>query len=81
MLIWIVCGLGILMLFLFVKTGRPVRCFLTSTIGGGLSFWLLNLLSGLTGVALSLNLASAVSAVILGAPGVCSLWLLKLLWK
>lgn len=81
MLIWIVCGLGILMLFLFVKTGRPVRCFLTSTIGGGLSFWLLNLLSGLTGVALSLNLASAVSVVLLGAPGVCSLWLLKLLWK
>lgn len=38
MLIWIVCGLGILMLFLFVKTGRPVRCFLTSTIEGGLSF-------------------------------------------
>ena len=81
MLIWIVCSLGILMLFLFVKTGRPVRCFLTSTIGGGLSFWLLNLLSGLTGVALSLNLASAVSAVRSGAPGVCSLWLLKLLWK
>ena len=81
MLIWIVCGLGILMLFLFVKTGRPVRCLLTSTIGGGLSFWRLNLLSGLTGVALSLNLASAVSAVLLGAPGVCSLWLLKLLWK
>ena len=39
------------------------------------------LASGLTGVALSLNLASAVSAVLLGAPGVCSLWLLKLLWK
>ena len=38
MLIWIVCGLGILMLFLFVKTSRPVRCLLTSTIGGGLSF-------------------------------------------
>ena len=81
MLICIVCGLGILMLFLFVKTGRPVRCLLTSTIGGGLSFWLLNLLSGLTGVALSLNLSSVVSAVLLGAPGVCSLWLLKLLWK
>ena len=81
MLTWVACCLGILMCILFVKTGRPVRCLLTSTIGGGLSFWIFNLISGLTGVALSLNLASVLSAVLLGAPGVCSLWLLKFLWK
>ena len=44
MLTWVACCLGILMCILFVKTGRPVRCLLTSTIGGGLSFWILNLI-------------------------------------
>ena len=33
MLIWIVCSLGILMLFLFVKTGRP--CLLYTSGRGG----------------------------------------------
>lgn len=81
MLIWTGCGLGILMCLLFIKTGRPLRCLLSSTFGGSLTFWLLNLVSGLTGVALSLNLASAVAAVLLGAPGICALWLLKILWR
>ena len=81
MLIWIVCGLGIFMCFLFLQTGRPVRCVLGSTLGGGLSFWLLNLIAGLTGVTLPLNLASVFSAVLLGAPGICSIWLLKMLWR
>ena len=74
MLIWIAGGIGVLMGAFFIKTGKPV-------LSGGITFWLLNLLSGFTGVQLSLNLASAFSAVLLGAPGICSLWLLRFLWK
>ena len=81
MLIWIAGGLGVLMGAFFIKTGKPVRHLLSSTLSGGITFWLLNLLSGFTGVQLSLNLASAFSAVLLGAPGICSLWLLRFLWK
>lgn len=81
MILWMTCGIGILMLVGYIKSRRPVRCLLTSVATGGVTFWLLNLLSGFTGVSLSLNLASAVSAVLLGAPGICTLWLLQFLWK
>lgn len=81
MLVWIAGGIGVLMGFFFIKTGRPVRRLLSSALGGGISFWILNLLSGFTGVQISLNLASAFSAILLGAPGICSLWLLKFLWR
>ncbi|MCI9406592.1 MAG: hypothetical protein HFK04_06735 [Oscillospiraceae bacterium] len=81
MLVWITVGAGVLMGLFFLKTGRPVRSLLSSILGGGLTFWMLNLASGLTGVTLSLNLASICSAALLGPPGICSLWLLKLLWK
>lgn len=79
--VWIAVGAGVLMGFFFLKTGRPVRNLFFSVLGGGLAFWALNLASGLTGVTLSLNLASVCSAVFLGPPGICSLWLLKLLWR
>ncbi len=81
MLVWVAVGAGVLMAFFFLKTGRPVRNLLSSVLGGGLAFWVLNLASGLTGVTLSLNLASVCSALFLGPPGICSLWLLKLFWK
>lgn len=81
MLMIIAGGLALLMCFVFLWTGKPVRSLLSSVFGGAAAFFLLNLASGLTGVALSLNLFSAASALFLGAPGICSLWILQFFWR
>jgi len=61
------------------KAKRPVRHALGSALCGIASLGAVNLLAGYTGVAIALNYATAFVAVVLGAPGVITLLLLRLL--
>lgn len=62
-----------------MKAKRPLLRALGSAACGAASLGAVNLLAGYTGVAIALNYATAFVAVVLGAPGVITLLLLRLL--
>ncbi|MBE6944940.1 MAG: pro-sigmaK processing inhibitor BofA [Ruminococcaceae bacterium] len=68
--------------FLFIKLiSTPMRWvmkLLINAAGGFVSLFLLNLLSGFTGITFELNLFSALLVGILGLPGVVILLVIKL---
>lgn len=72
-----VWGLGAAMALIYLRSGRPVRSVLGSAISGGICLWLVRATSALTGITLALNGASAFFALLLGAPGVISLAVLR----
>lgn len=61
------------------KAKRPLRRALGSAVCGIASLGAVNLMAGYTGVAIALNYATAFVAVVLGAPGVVTLLLLRVL--
>ena len=58
------------------KAKRPL---LGSAVCGAASLGAVNLLAGYTGVSIALNYATAFVAVVLGAPGVVTMLLLRVL--
>ena len=60
------------------KAKRPLRA-LGSAVCGAASLGAVNLLAGYTGVSIALNYATAFVAVVLGAPGVVTMLLLRVL--
>ena len=73
--------IGIWMAAAFFRSGKPLWHLFLSTAGGGAAFWAASAMAAATGVVLPLNLATALSAAVLGAPGIGTLWLLQLLWR
>lgn len=61
------------------KAKKPVRRALGSALCGVASLGAVNLMAGYTGVAIALNYATAFVAVVLGAPSVVTLLLLRVL--
>ena len=72
--------IGLWMAAAFFRSGKPLWHLFLSAAGGGAAFWATSALSAVTGVVLPLNFATALSAAVLGAPGVGTLWLLQFLW-
>ena len=75
---------GVLIVFLLVAVARilsaPLRLalkLLLNTVCGFVALWLVNLLSGVTGVYLGMNVANALIVGIFGLPGLVLLILLK----
>lgn len=61
------------------KAKRPMCRALGSAVCGAASLGAVNLMAGYTGVSIALNYATAFVAVVLGAPGVILLLLLRVL--
>lgn len=61
------------------KAKHPMRRALGSAVCGAASLGAVNLMAGYTGVSIALNYATAFVAVVLGAPGVILLLLLRVL--
>ncbi len=61
------------------RAKRPVLRALGSAVCGIASLGAVNLLAGFTGVSIALNYVTSFVAVVLGAPGVIMLLLLRLL--
>ena len=61
------------------KAKRPLLRALGSAVCGAASLGAVNLLAGYTGVSIALNYATAFVAVVLGAPGVVTMLLLRVL--
>ena len=80
--VFLVCGimLAILMLVIYVRTGKPLRSLFGTAIPGMLSLAVINYASFFTGVGLLVNVGTLFTAVFLGLPGVISIFVLKLLW-
>ncbi|MBQ9521498.1 MAG: pro-sigmaK processing inhibitor BofA family protein [Oscillospiraceae bacterium] len=75
---------GVLIVFLLVAVVRilsaPLRLalkLLLNTVSGFVALWLVNLLSGVTGVYLGLNVVNALIVGVFGLPGLVLLILLK----
>ena len=75
---------GVLIVFLLVAVARilsaPLRLaikLLLNTVSGFIALWLVNLLSGVTGVYLGMNVANALIVGVFGLPGLVLLILLK----
>lgn len=73
--------LGLWAAAIFFRSGKPLWNLFLSAAGGGAAFWVSAAVSSVTGVSLPLNLATALTGLFLGAPGIASLWLLQLVWK
>ena len=71
--------LAIWLLVAAVRTRRPVRNMLGSTVQGACALAAVNVTGALTGVSLGLNWLSCVACVALGVPGIIGLLLLKLI--
>ena len=61
------------------KAKRPLLRALGSAVCGAASLGAVNLLAGYTGVSIAPNYATAFVAVVLGAPGVVTMLLLRVL--
>lgn len=61
------------------RSKHPVLRALGSAVCGAAALGAVNLLAGYTGVSIALNYATAFVAVVLGAPGVVTLLILRLL--
>ena len=61
------------------KAKRPMLRALGSAVCGAASLGAVNLMAGYTGVSIALNYATAFVAVVLGAPGVITLLLMRVL--
>ncbi len=78
--IWLAAGLVLLCVGrAAAKSGRPVRSTLCSAMCGIGALGAVNLMAPATGVALPVGYVSSFMAVVLGAPGVISMLLLRLL--
>ena len=71
----ILCTLGVV--YAASKSKRPVRRALGSAVCGAAALGAVNLMAGYTGISIALNYATAFVAVVLGAPGVVTLLLLR----
>ena len=75
-------GAAVLLVAVGLAAGRsrkPVRMAFSAALTGTGALGAVNLLAGYTGVALALNYVTAFAAVVLGAPGVLLLLVLRLL--
>lgn len=72
--------LGIVMIGLCMKTGKPLRAFFGTAIPGVLSLVAINYAAFFTGVGLAVNSSSVFAAVVLGLPGVIFVLIGKMLW-
>lgn len=77
------CGIALLclagVLAALAKTRHPFLRAGASALCGVGALAAIDLLSGLTGVAIALNYATSFVAIVLGAPGIVMLLLMKLL--
>ncbi len=56
---------------------HPVRRALSGALSGAAALGAVNLMAGYTGITIALNYATAFMAVVLGAPGVVTMLLLR----
>ncbi len=63
-----------------VRTRKPVRSLLKSTVQGASALAAVNVAGAFTGVSLGINWLSGVACVSLGVPGVITLLLLKVIF-
>ncbi|MCA1029333.1 MULTISPECIES: pro-sigmaK processing inhibitor BofA family protein [Cytobacillus] len=76
--VWIISGLGILILFLLVAGAsfRPIKWIgqgLIKIIIGALLLFVLNTVGNQFGIHLPINIATVAISGILGVPGICAL--------
>lgn len=62
-----------------LKAQHPIRRALSGAVSGAAALGAVNLMAGFTGVSIALNYATAFVAVVLGAPGVVTMLLLRAL--
>ncbi len=63
------------------KTDKPLKNALVSAFFGAASLGAVNLMSLYTGVSIAVNYFTSFAAVVLGAPGIICLLLLRLLFQ
>lgn len=73
--------MGIFVLILILRSKRLVKAALGSMVSGSLALVLVNLLTGITGVALAYNVWTVGTAVLLGVPGVILMLVLNVMWR
>ncbi len=71
----LVCLLGTVAAALHAR--HPVRRTLSAALSGAAALGAVNLTAGFTGITIALNYATAFMAVVLGAPGVVTMLLLR----
>lgn len=64
-----------------IRSRKPIRGLLGSTLQGACALAAVNVTGMFTGVSIGLNLFSALSCAILGVPGVITLLLLKVIFS
>lgn len=70
---------ALILLFLHIKTLRPVRSVLLHALLGIAAFVLINLTSRFTGVRLPLNWYTAAGSAVFGIPAVCGFLILGII--
>lgn len=73
--------IGIIMLIAYIRSGKPISSFLRHCAGGIGTLALVNMFSGISGIALPFNLFSLSSVGLLGVPGTASLLICNLIFK
>ena len=71
-----VLSLGLILIF----KGKAIKSIFKSAVTGLLGVGLINILGGVTGVTLSLNLCTIITSALLGIPGIATLLLMKYIW-
>ena len=73
--------IGIVLLFSLAFIRRPIRRLITGGVQGLCAMAAVNLLGGITGVSLGVNIYSGLICLFLGVPGVVALLLSNLLFQ
>ena len=76
----VMAGIFILMVKLYIKTGRPFRSALGNMSLGLLGLLGVNLASPLTSISLTYNIFTVFTSLVLGLPGIISMLAVKLMW-
>lgn len=68
----------VILLYLSYKNGKTVKTLLLFSLSGMLTFTVINLLSGLTGIGINVNVWTLSSSAVFGIPGVLGLLVLRM---
>jgi len=79
-LMWILCILSLIVIYLFSKSKKPLVTAIKSAAGGVCALLLVNLTSAATGCYIAVNCFTAFVATVLSLPGVVGLVLLNLVF-
>ncbi len=72
--------IGLVMLFFYLKSGKPLKWMLINALLGAGSFFVVFILKQFASISLPLNEISTAAFSVLGAPAVCGMLLLPLIF-